>query len=124
VTEFDVKIDCSGKNSSLFRHAPCKKYVHSFRKSPPPSKRKARGAPKIEGFKQARSPYCSQYKSTTCFSVFPHCTTPLRCPYIQFWILYRVDQLVTEHLSSQGKLDPRGGLCCFFVYKQNLNPSS
>jgi hypothetical protein len=25
----------------------------------------------------------------------------------------RVEQLVSKHLSTQGRLDPRGGLCCF-----------
>jgi hypothetical protein len=27
---------------------------------------------------------------------------------------YRVDQLVTKHLSVQARLDPRGRLCCFW----------
>ncbi len=37
---------------------------------------------------------------------------------------YRVDPLVIEHLNTQGKSDPRGGLDCFLVSKQNLNPFS
>jgi hypothetical protein len=28
--------------------------------------------------------------------------------------LYRVEQLVSEHLSAQGRLNPRVRLCCFW----------
>jgi hypothetical protein len=27
---------------------------------------------------------------------------------------HRVDLLMTKHLSAQGRLNPRGGLCCFW----------
>jgi len=37
--------------------------------------------------------------------------------------LSRVNRPVTEHLGAQGRPDPRGGLCCFLVSKQNLNTS-
>jgi hypothetical protein len=29
---------------------------------------------------------------------------------------------VTKHLSAQGRLDPRGGLCCFWCPNKNWNP--
>jgi hypothetical protein len=35
----------------------------------------------------------------------------------------RVEQHMSDHLSAQGRLDPRGGLCCFWCRKQNSNPS-
>jgi len=31
----------------------------------------------------------------------------------------RVNRLVTEYLSTQGKPDPRGGLCCFWRSNKN-----
>jgi len=34
----------------------------------------------------------------------------------------RVDRSVIEHLSTQGKLDPRGGLCCFWCPNKTLTP--
>jgi len=51
VTEFDVKIDCFGKVSSLFTHLLAKKMVDSFGKVHRHLRGKARGAPKIEGLK-------------------------------------------------------------------------
>jgi hypothetical protein len=42
---------------------------------------------------------------------------------IIFWIKYRVDCLVIEHLIAQGKLDPRGELCCFWCPKKTWTPS-
>ncbi len=35
---------------------------------------------------------------------------------------YRVNQLVIEHFSNQGGLDPKGGLCCFCCPKQTWTP--
>jgi hypothetical protein len=36
----------------------------------------------------------------------------------------RVDWLVTEHLSTQERLDPRRGLCCFWCPNKSWTPSS
>jgi hypothetical protein len=35
----------------------------------------------------------------------------------------KVDKLVTEHFSIQGRLDPRGTLCCFWCRTKTLNLS-
>jgi len=43
--------------------------------------------------------------------------------YIQkFLKVIKVEQPMNNHLSTQGKLDPRGG-SILLVFKQNLNPS-
>jgi hypothetical protein len=55
---------------------------------------------------------------------FKHYKFKVSCPYKEYirvsqskltnsWVQYRVNWLVTKHLSSQGRLDPRGGLHCF-----------
>jgi hypothetical protein len=41
---------------------------------------------------------------------------------IRFNVEYRVDQLVIKHLSTQGRLDPRGGALLFLISKQILTP--
>jgi hypothetical protein len=40
----------------------------------------------------------------------------------RFNVEYRVDQLVIKHLSTQGRLDPRGGALLFLISKQILTP--
>jgi len=41
---------------------------------------------------------------------------------IRFNVEYRVDQLVIKHLSTRGRLDPKGGALLFLISKQNLTP--
>ncbi len=47
---------------------------------------------------------------------------PLEPCTIMFWMKYRVDWLVIEHLSAQVRLDPRGELCCFWCPNKTWTP--
>jgi hypothetical protein len=65
---------------------------------------------------------------------FKHYKFQVSCPYKEYirvsqsrltnsWVQYRVNQLVTKHLSAQGRLDPRGGLHCFWYPNKTWTPS-
>jgi hypothetical protein len=38
------------------------------------------------------------------------------------WVQYWVNQLVTKHLSAQGRLNPKGGLHCFWYPNKTWTP--
>ncbi len=39
------------------------------------------------------------------------------------WEISRVNWSITEYLSTQGRLDPRGGLCCLWCSNKTWTPS-
>ncbi len=51
------------------------------------------------------------------------CLVTLVVSCFAFHIVIKAEWLVSKYLSTQGRLDPRGGLCCFWCLEKNLNLS-